>query len=134
MTFAWSKTVEDKARAICKDKTGSEDGWEDHVSAAVNAELVDARSKPKTKGEKPGFYQLVESTGEPYRAGTRYGEWQWWRPIETAPKHTILLGWIPGYGYCLMYWREEQLRWSGLEGQHFPATFWMPLPEPPDDN
>jgi hypothetical protein len=131
MTFAWSKTVEEKARAFCKELTGSEDEWEEHVSAAVNSEFKDALSKSKAEG---GHYKLKESTGEPYRAGTQYGEWQWWRPIETAPKDETLLGWIPRYGYCLMHWKEDQLRWSGLEGQHFPATFWMPLPEPPDDN
>jgi hypothetical protein len=62
MTFSWSKTVEEKAKAICKDLTGSEDGWEDHVSAAVNAALVDVRSQSKSES---GYYKLVESAGEP---------------------------------------------------------------------
>jgi hypothetical protein len=150
MTFAWSKTVEEKARAFCKDLTGSEDGWEDHVSAAVNADMADTQATPKSEG---GYYQLVESTGEPYRAGTEHGEWQWWRPIETAPKDgtfLLLSGGKPEY----LDWRDQDRQppmvvayyggnthaeWiishpSMAFVSYDNPSHWMPLPEPPDDD
>lgn len=55
-----------------------------------------------------------------------------WRPIETAPKDAMLLGYADGM-VRLVLW--EGGRWvqvgATIELGWFNPTHWMPLPEPP---
>lgn len=56
-----------------------------------------------------------------------------WRPIETSPESTVVIAWLPSYGWCraikttihgLPYW------WSGEEVVY--PTLWQPAPVAPD--
>jgi len=69
-----------------------------------------------------------------------------WQPIETAPKDgtRVLLycakastqtKWRQGM-QAVDYWRTRENAgfegWGKFNKSHFPATHWMPLPEPPE--
>ena len=62
-----------------------------------------------------------------------------WQPIETAPKETRVLLWVPldkqkwairSGGYDLYYGRWF---YDGPQDDHQP-THWVPLPDPPKDH
>jgi hypothetical protein len=65
-----------------------------------------------------------------------------WQPIRTAPRDGthVLLGRFVGpnyYGRIRVDWWRDRMRDGGYTGfghfnpQYWPATHWMPLPEPP---
>ena len=61
-----------------------------------------------------------------------------WQPIETAPKDKEILLYSDSDGYGISGWNEEHQRWyvyNHYEEQLylFPATHWMPLPDPPKE-
>jgi hypothetical protein len=70
------------------------------------------------------------------------GEQTKWRPIETAPKDgTRIDAWFvlsPDHGarWTSVYWSPEHRVWSnGPPSQYeggWVATYWMPLPDPPE--
>lgn len=59
-----------------------------------------------------------------------------WRPIETAPKDdSLFLAWVPDGR--TMIWSGRLLQRAlgpGPDHLRFPATHWMPLPEPPGNS
>lgn len=64
-----------------------------------------------------------------------------WLPIETAPKDTEVLVFMPGEGRMGRIHRGIQAKISNghiwMIGHHFaydlsPPTHWMPLPDPPE--
>lgn len=56
-----------------------------------------------------------------------------WKEIDSAPKDClIILASIGQDNSTPGYWEEEGSRWVCPYGFPFPATHWMPLPEPPN--
>jgi hypothetical protein len=62
-----------------------------------------------------------------------------WQPIETAPMDgTIVDLWLvankQGYRYANCWWCPDRKTWANAIGdfEESCATYWMPLPEPPN--
>ena len=58
-----------------------------------------------------------------------------WKPIETAPKDTLILGWVPSYyqgigGHDLIIWYQNV--WRSNHAFRVDPTHWMPLPKGPN--
>lgn len=54
--------------------------------------------------------------------------WEGWQPIETCPANTRVMLWHPDLGYAVTGWPEAY----GYKTGGWKATYWMPLPAPPD--
>lgn len=55
-----------------------------------------------------------------------------WRPIATAPRDGLFLGWLRIGGYTLAYRHRGAWRF-GPKGEIVDLTRWQPLPAPPED-
>lgn len=81
-------------------------------------------------------------------AAMAYPERNGWQPIETAPRDRPVLVWNGYWGvYSSRYWEEFNddgtLNWAGFPhghcdvgfGKWYPvASYWMPLPAPPNES
>jgi hypothetical protein len=62
-----------------------------------------------------------------------------WQPIDTAPHDQTLIGWCDGWQEPELIYRIgptdiwQEGRYGDYVDLGFEPTYWMPLPEPPED-
>lgn len=79
----------------------------------------------------------AEESSQPQGVPT-YGRERVMRDMSTAPKTGCFLGWIPGYGWQIVWWtpgglsRSAGWEWHSYElSKRYAPIAWAPLPDEP---